>query len=72
MKKFVIENRDNPTKTEQILWEALKEKKLGGYKFRGSILLVIHCGFCMLIPKLVIEIDGLIHQLPENKRKRVK
>lgn len=68
IKKFVEENRNNPTKAETVLWDLLKGKKLEGYKFRrqhiiGQYIADIVC----LKKKLVVEIDGLIHQLPEVK-----
>ncbi len=68
IKKFVEENRNNPTKAEMVLWELLKGKKLEGYKFRRQHIIGQYIAdFVCLKKKLVIEIDGLIHQLPEVK-----
>jgi 5-methyltetrahydrofolate--homocysteine methyltransferase len=70
LKDFAENNRANPTKAESILWELLKGKKLEGYKFRRQHFIGQYiCDFVCLSKKLVIEIDGLIHQLPENKEK---
>jgi 5-methyltetrahydrofolate--homocysteine methyltransferase len=68
VKEFADTNRANPTEAETVLWELVKSKKLSGFKFRrqhiiGSYITDLVC----LDRKLVIEIDGLIHQLPENK-----
>jgi len=68
LKKFAEENRMKPTQAEDILWGFLKTKQLRGYKFRrqhiiGNYITDLVC----LDKRLVIEIDGLIHQLPENK-----
>lgn len=68
LKEFVNENRNNPTDAEIALWEHLKTKQLGNYKFRRQhIIGGFIADFVCLSKKLVIEVDGLIHQLPENK-----
>jgi 5-methyltetrahydrofolate--homocysteine methyltransferase len=68
IKKFVEENRNNPTKAEVVMWELLKGKKLEGYKFRRQHIIGQYIAdFVCLKKKLVVEIDGLIHQLPEVK-----
>lgn len=68
LKDYAIANRSQPTQAEDVLWNIVKTKKLEGYKFRrqhiiGSYIVDLVC----LDRSLVIEIDGLIHQLPENK-----
>ena len=68
LKEFAIEHRNKPTPAEEKLWELVKTKKLEGCKFRrqhiiGSYIADLIC----LEKRLIIEIDGLIHQLPENK-----
>ncbi len=68
LKNFVNEHRSNPTETEKILWEILRGKKLDGYKFRRQhIIGNFIADFVCLSANLIIEIDGLIHQTPENK-----
>ena len=68
LKNFAEKNRDNPTKAELILWEQLKTKNLEGYKFRRQHIIGSYItDFVCLSKNLIIEIDGLIHQLPENK-----
>lgn len=54
--------RQNLTPAETILWEALRNKKLEGLKFRrqhpvGNFILDFYCPAC----KLVVEVDGEIH-----------
>ena len=68
LKEYALQHRKQPTKAEEVLWDLLKTKKLEGYKFRrqhiiGNYITDLVC----LDKRLVIEIDGLIHQLPENK-----
>ncbi|MEO6668569.1 MAG: vitamin B12 dependent-methionine synthase activation domain-containing protein [Ferruginibacter sp.] len=69
LKEYALQHRNTPTKAEEILWDLLKTKQLEGYKFRrqhiiGNYIADIVC----LEKRLVVEIDGLIHQLPENKK----
>ncbi len=54
--------RDNQTKQEEKLWEALRGKKLDGYKFRrqhsiGNYIV----DFITIEGKLIIELDGSQH-----------
>ena len=59
--------RNSMTQSEQILWEELRNKKLGGYKFRRQhpILKYILDFYCHKY-KLAIELDGSIHDRPEQ------
>lgn len=59
--------RKNPTREEKILWEILKGKKLG-VKFRRQhpIWNYIADFYCHEL-KIVIEVDGSIHDVPEIK-----
>jgi len=55
--------RKNPTPSEALLWKALRGKKLNGIKFRrqqpiGPFIV----DFYAPILRLVIEIDGPVHQ----------
>ena len=59
--------RDNATDSENILWEALRNKRLDGYKFRRQHPLAIYIAdfYCHEL-KLVIEVDGGYHQTKEQ------
>ncbi|HAQ37227.1 MAG TPA: hypothetical protein DCX89_09280 [Saprospirales bacterium] len=59
------ELRSRMTPPEKELWEVLKNKKLGGYKFRRQhpILKFILDFYCHEA-KLGIELDGNIHEIP--------
>jgi len=68
--------RNNMTKAEIILWSRLRERKINGYKFRRQqpIFDYIVDFYCNEL-KLIIEVDGEIHSLPEktnNDSKRDK
>ena len=54
--------RSMMTPAEQILWDALKQRRLGGLRFRsqhpvGQFVLDFYCPSC----KLVVEVDGAAH-----------
>ena len=68
LKNFVKEHKENPTIAETVLWKMLQNKKAGGYKFRRQHIIRSFIADFICIPKrLIIEVDGLIHQSPENK-----
>lgn len=65
---FAKVNRHTPTQAEEILWNALKNKQLGGYKFRrqhpvGGDIVDFYCHIC----QLAIELDGGYHDDPKQK-----
>ena len=67
LKQYAQRMRSQPTHAELLLWNALRGKKLDGHKFRrqhiiGRYIVDLVC----LRKRLIIEIDGLIHQLPDN------
>lgn len=68
LKEYAQKHRDNPTKAELIIWEFLKSKQLENFKFRRQHIIGQYIAdFVCLDRMLVIELDGKIHQLPENQ-----
>jgi primosomal protein N' (replication factor Y) (superfamily II helicase) len=63
LKPLAREMRKEPTQAEQILWDALRRKKIAGYKFRRQqpIDRFIADFFCPEA-RLIVEVDGPIHQ----------
>ncbi len=60
--------RNQPTEAESLLWDVLSNKKLDGYKFRRQHIIGNYIAdFICLKTNLIVEVDGSIHQLPENK-----
>ena len=60
--------RNNPTNTEKLLWNILKGKKLGGFKFRrqhgvGKYILDFYCA----PEKFAVEIDEEVNDTLESK-----
>lgn len=67
LKEFVKHHRSQPTQAEAALWEMLRGKKINNYKFRRQhIIANFIADFVCLDKKLIIEIDGAIHQLADN------
>ncbi len=55
--------RKAPTPSEALLWQALRRRGLGGYKFRrqqpiGPFVVDFYCPAA----RLIIEIDGPVHE----------
>ncbi|MCC6288598.1 MAG: DUF559 domain-containing protein [Chitinophagaceae bacterium] len=68
LKDFAVQQKQNPTEAEKVLWQLLKGKKLDSYKFRRQhIILQFISDFVCLSKKLIIELDGGVHDLPESK-----
>ncbi len=68
LKEFSEKHRKYPTPAEDVFWNVVQSKKLEGFKFsRQHIIGNYITDFVCLKKNLIVEIDGLIHQLPENK-----
>lgn len=63
------EFRKNPTETENIFWQAVRNRRIGGLKFRRQQVIegFIVDFFCEE-KKLVVEIDGSFHNTEEQKK----
>jgi type I restriction enzyme, R subunit len=66
----VREMRKNQTKAEEIFWELVRNKRFMGLKFRrqhqmGHYVVDFYCDSA----KLIIELDGEIHDHPEQEKK---
>ena len=67
LKEMGRENRKNPTPAEDKLWQSLRGDKLGGNFRRQHSIGNFIADFVCLTSKLIVEADGGIHELPENK-----
>ena len=65
--EFARELRNKPTEAESYLWNFLSNNKLNGMRFKRQhpILYFIADFYCHKA-KLIIEIDGGYHQIPEQ------
>ena len=68
LKDFAKSHRKQPTMAEEYLWKQLKGEKLHGFKFRRQHIIDQYIAdFVCLEKNLVVELDGAVHQLPENQ-----
>jgi very-short-patch-repair endonuclease len=68
LKPIAREKRKQPTEAENLLWQHLHNYKVPGYKFRrqhsiGQFIVDFYCAKA----RLVIEVDGLIHQYQKEE-----
>lgn len=61
LKEFAKENRQNKTKEEDLLWQELRNSKLGFKIRRQHTIGVFIADFVCLDKRLVIEVDGEYH-----------
>jgi len=65
--EFAKSMRKNPTITETILWESLRNKRLNGFKFRRQHPIAeFVADFYCPEKKLVVEVDGSIRREKEQ------
>ncbi len=70
LKPIADENRHEPTEAEKELWKHLRKHLINGIKFRrqhciGQFIVDFYCSKA----KLVVEIDGAIHQYKKEEDK---
>jgi phosphoribosylformylglycinamidine synthase subunit PurQ / glutaminase len=62
LKEFGRENRNNPTEAEAILWQYVRKRQIEKSKFlRQHSIASFITDFACLEHKLIIEVDGEIH-----------
>ena len=66
LKEFARENRKNPTEAESLLWQFLRDGQLGTVFKRQHIIDYYIADFISLRQKLIIEVDGGYHSLPDQ------
>jgi len=61
--------RKNPTPAEGLLWEKLRGRKLGGFKFRRQHPLLGRFVVDFYCPerRLVVEVDGEVHRFRKEE-----
>ena len=56
------EMRHEPVQTEKLFWSEVRNRKLGGYKFKRQVPIGAYIiDFVCLDEKLIIELDGPLH-----------
>jgi very-short-patch-repair endonuclease len=66
-KQFALENRQNATDAEAKLWEELRDHKIGKKFRRQHPIDKFIADFVCLEEKLVIEVDGSVHDTKERQ-----
>ena len=60
--------RRESTPGERTLWQALRSNRLGGFHFRRQQILVGYLvDFYCHAARLILEVDGGVHDLPDQK-----
>lgn len=67
LKAYAKSNRNNATQAESILWELVRANQLGKPFKRQHIIGDYIADFICIPSKLIVELDGGYHQLPEQK-----
>ena len=67
LKDFAKRLRHNPTDAEKVLWEYLKKDQLGQPFRKQHIIGEFIADFICLPARLIIEVDGGYHQLPDQQ-----
>ncbi len=68
LKDLARKNRKEPTKAEEKMWQLLRGKKVEGFKFRRQHSIEdFIVDFVTLEKQLIVEVDGGIHNQPEEK-----
>ena len=67
LKDYAKRQRQNPTIAERVLWEYLKRGQLGQPFRKQHIIGEFIADFICLPVRLIIEVDGGYHQLPEQQ-----
>ena len=69
--EFTGKLRRNSTEAEKLIWRALRDRQLGGAKFRRQHPIGPYIvDFCCLERRVVIELDGGQHAAPFARDKR--
>jgi len=66
LKEFARENRNNQTEAEEVLWQQLRNNKIGSKVRRQHVIENYIADFYFADAKLIIEVDGEIHATKNN------
>jgi 5-methyltetrahydrofolate--homocysteine methyltransferase len=67
LKPLARHMRHQPTRAEDVLWQWLRNRRVGGAKFRRQhTIKKFIVDFVCIEQHLIIEVDGSIHEQPEQ------
>ena len=67
LKDYAAQNRKHATEAENILWELLRGRQMGQPFRRQHIIGEFIADFICIPSRLIIELDGGYHQLPNQQ-----
>ena len=68
LKELARNLRANSTDAERKLWQFLRKRHMGGYKFRRQVVIEPYIAdFVCFEKKLIVELDGSQHLLQKNE-----
>ena len=67
LKSYAAKNKAFPTRAEALIWNYLRANQMGVRYHRQHVIGCYIADFACLSLKLIIEIDGLYHSLPEQQ-----
>lgn len=71
--QFRAKHRQNPTDAEAVMWETLRNRALGGYKFTRQMTIGKYTvDFICRARKLVVELDGPLHDYSTTDEVRTR
>jgi very-short-patch-repair endonuclease len=69
---FARQLRRRQTSAEDLLWRELRDRRLGGWKFRRQVPIEGYIAdFTCFDARLIVEVDGPLHAQPEQREKDV-
>ncbi len=70
---FAKKLRHAQTSVETALWRELRDRRMGGWKFRRQVPIEGYIAdFVCLDARLIVEVDGPVHSEPEQQLKDVE
>jgi very-short-patch-repair endonuclease len=70
LRAFAKTMRREPSATERLLWKILRDRRLGGLKFRRQVPMGRYVAdFVCLRHRLIVEADGPLHDAERDARR---
>ncbi|MBL8132750.1 MAG: endonuclease domain-containing protein [Anaerolineae bacterium] len=68
LKPLARQMRHEPTRAEEMLWQRIRNRRIGGAKFRRQHAVEgFVVDFACIERRLIVEVDGDIHNLPDQQ-----
>ncbi|MFN8494153.1 MAG: DUF559 domain-containing protein [Caldilineaceae bacterium] len=68
LKPLARQMRKEPTRAEARLWQRIRKRQIAGVQFRRQVAIErFIVDFCSIEARLIIEVDGAIHQYTQEE-----